>query len=147
MTTAEIKKILLDAASATSDYKLAKDTYEEYKKLISFPKAVSYESIGSKGSKRNASDDNNAKLSEYREKMEESKVKMDRARNNAECLIRLVPVQEQRDVLTRKYINCQNWDKVAESTGYCYRHVTRLHGYALQYLSQHVLECPTLSVI
>lgn len=38
----------------------------------------------------------------------------------------------EREVLTRRYLLGQNWDKIADEMGYSYRHTTKIHGKALQ---------------
>lgn len=43
--------------------------------------------------------------------------------------------QEMRrryEILTRRYLLGQTWEKIAVEMGYSYRHVTKLHGYALK---------------
>lgn len=37
-----------------------------------------------------------------------------------------------REILTRRYLLGQTWEKIAVEMGYSYRHVTKLHGYALK---------------
>ena len=48
-------------------------------------------------------------------------------------------------ILRLRYINGLRWKAIASETGYTFRHVTKLHGYALQEFAQihkEVLECP-----
>lgn len=58
--------------------------------------------------------------------------------------IRVVPDASQRAVLERRYILGERWEEIAVDLHYTYRHVTRLHGRALRYMAQDVLECPIL---
>lgn len=37
-----------------------------------------------------------------------------------------------REILTRRYLLGQSWEKIAVEMGYSYRNVTRLHGHALR---------------
>lgn len=40
-------------------------------------------------------------------------------------------------VLRRRYLLCESWDTIAREVGYEIRHVTRIHGYALQHIDLH----------
>lgn len=41
--------------------------------------------------------------------------------------------QEERELLRYKYIDGLRWEDIADRMGYTYRHITRLHGVALQH--------------
>lgn len=48
-------------------------------------------------------------------------------------------------ILRLRYLDGKRWEEIAVATGYTFRHVTRLHGEALQAFTdkyKHVLECP-----
>lgn len=46
--------------------------------------------------------------------------------------IEQLPNKAEKEVLTRRYLIGQRWDKIAEEMGYSYRHTTKIHGKALQ---------------
>ena len=48
-------------------------------------------------------------------------------------------------VLKQRYLHCKKFEEIAVEQGYAYRHITRLHGEALQEFERmfkHVLLCP-----
>lgn len=48
-------------------------------------------------------------------------------------------------ILYLRYVQGEDWEQIATELGYTYRHVTRMHGYALLFFSKNnkdVLECP-----
>ncbi len=45
-----------------------------------------------------------------------------------------------RNVLMLRYVNCLTWAQVADRLHYDVRHVTRIHGYALQAVAAYVPE-------
>lgn len=47
--------------------------------------------------------------------------------------IRMVPDATEQEILSRRYLLWQGWEKIAVEMGYSYRNITRLHGYALQH--------------
>lgn len=53
-----------------------------------------------------------------------------------------------RLVLKNRYLNFQKWEQIAVDMNFTYRHVTRLHGEAIQAFQERfkdVLECPIAS--
>lgn len=44
-----------------------------------------------------------------------------------------VPDQIEQNILIRRYLLGQNWEKIAVEMQYCYRQVLRLHGFALRH--------------
>ena len=78
--------------------------------------------------------DMEAEVDEEVDRLQEVKTKVERA-------IGTVPDASQRAVLTRRYINGERWERIAVELNYTYRHVTRLHGEALQKIKD-VLLCP-----
>lgn len=47
--------------------------------------------------------------------------------------ISMVPDAIEQEILSRRYLLWQGWEKIAVEMGYSYRNITRLHGYALQH--------------
>lgn len=47
--------------------------------------------------------------------------------------IGMVPDPTEQEILSRRYLLWQSWEKIAVEMGYSYRNVTRLHGYALKH--------------
>lgn len=60
-------------------------------------------------------------------------------------LIATLPNQLHVTVLTLRYVEGKRWEEIALETDYSFRHITRIHGDALQSftaLHKDVLECP-----
>ena len=60
-------------------------------------------------------------------------------------LIATLPNQLHVTVLTLRYVDGKRWEEIALETDYSFRHITRIHGDALQSftaLHKDVLECP-----
>lgn len=47
--------------------------------------------------------------------------------------IGMVPDATEQEILSRRYLLDQSWEKIAVEMKYSYRHVTKLHGYALNH--------------
>ena len=47
--------------------------------------------------------------------------------------IGMVPDPTEQEILSRRYLIGQSWEKIAEEMGYSYRNITRVHGYALKH--------------
>lgn len=47
--------------------------------------------------------------------------------------IDMVPDPTEQEILSRRYLIGQSWEKIAVEMGYSYRNITRLHGYALKH--------------
>ena len=47
--------------------------------------------------------------------------------------IRMVSDATEQEILSRRYLLGQRWEKIAVEMGYSYRNITRLHGYALKH--------------
>ena len=46
--------------------------------------------------------------------------------------ISMVPDPTEQEILSRRYLLWQSWEKIAVEMGYSYRNITRIHGHALQ---------------
>lgn len=47
--------------------------------------------------------------------------------------ISMVPDPTEQEILSRRYLIGQSWEKIAVEMGYSYRNITRIHGHALQH--------------
>ena len=47
--------------------------------------------------------------------------------------IGMVPDTIEQEILSRRYLLWQSWEKIAVEMGYSYRNITRIHGHALQH--------------
>lgn len=47
--------------------------------------------------------------------------------------IGMVPDTIEQEILSRRYLIGQSWEKIAVEMGYSYRNITRVHGYALKH--------------
>ncbi len=47
--------------------------------------------------------------------------------------IDMVPDTIEQEILSRRYLLWQSWEKIAVEMGYSYRNITRIHGHALQH--------------
>lgn len=47
--------------------------------------------------------------------------------------ISMVPDPTEQEILSRRYLIGQSWEKIAVEMGYSYRNITRVHGYALKH--------------
>lgn len=47
--------------------------------------------------------------------------------------ISMVPDPTEQEILSRRYLIGQSWEKIAVEMKYSYRHVTKLHGHALKH--------------
>ena len=105
-----------------------------------FGKGVNYISDGTK-TERHGNGVENAyiRILAYEEKIDAEIDRLSRKREEIEQVIEKLPDKTERELLSRRYLLFQKWDKIAEDMGYSYRHITRLHGKALQKMSLNVL--------
>lgn len=70
-------------------------------------------------------------------------------RRKIEEAIQSIPDETERLVIEYKYIDNKRWEQIAIDLHYTYRHITRMHGRAIQKIEvpKDVLECPTHPVI
>lgn len=47
--------------------------------------------------------------------------------------IGMVPDPTEQEILSRRYLIGQSWEKIAVEMGYSYRNITRVHGYSLKH--------------
>ena len=70
-------------------------------------------------------------------------------RRKIEEAIQSIPDETERLVIEYKYIDNKGWEQIAIDLHYTYRHITRMHGWAIQKIEvpKDVLECPSHPVI
>ena len=74
----------------------------------------------------------------YDEKINAEIDKLSRKREEIEKVIDRIPDKTEREILSRRYLLFQKWDKIAEDMGYSKRHVFRIHGTVLKKMSLNV---------
>lgn len=139
MTTTEIKAELNRVRIAERAYHLAKDKAEAYSQMLMSGKTVRYESDGSVH-ERDGNDVERAycQIAEYNAETDKLLDEYNVVRRQAERLISSISDAAQREVLSRRYLMGQQWEEIAGSMNYSVRHITRLHGLALQNMSLNV---------
>lgn len=85
-----------------------------------------------------------AKLTEKEEELYLEGIEQIKAHKDIGNRINQLDNEDERDVLFYRYIKDKRWWEIAELMGYSERHITRLHGSALEHLKlpKDVLECP-----
>lgn len=139
MTTTEIKAELNRVRIAERAYRLAKDKAEAYSQMLMSGKTVRYESDGSVHERDgNAVERAYCQIAEYNAETDKLLDEYNVVRRQAERLISYISDAAQREVLSRRYLMGQQWEEIAGSMNYSVRHITRLHGLALQNMSLNV---------
>lgn len=139
MTTTEIKAELNRVRIAERAYRLAKDKAEAYSQMLMSGKTVRYESDGSVHERDgNAVERAYCQIAEYNAETDKLLDEYNVVRRQAERLISSISDAAQREVLSRRYLMGQQWEEIADSMDYSVRHITRLHGLALQNMSLNV---------
>ncbi len=139
MTTTEIKAELNRVRIAERAYRLAKDKAEAYSQMLMSGKTVRYESDGSVHERDgNAVERAYCQIAEYNAETDKLLDEYNVVRRQAERLISSISDAAQREVLSRRYLMGQQWEEIAGSMNYSVRHITRLHGLALQNMSLNV---------
>ena len=139
MTTTEIKAELNRVRIAERAYRLAKDKAEAYSQMLMSGKTVRYESDGSVHERDgNAVERAYCQIAEYNAEADRLLDEYNVVRRRAERLISSISDAAQREVLSRRYLMGQQWEEIADSMDYSVRHITRLHGLALQNMSLNV---------
>ena len=139
MTTTEVKAELNRVRIAERAYRLAKDKAEAYSQMLMSGKTVRYESDGSVHERDgNAVERAYCQIAEYNAETDKLLDEYNVVRRQAERLISSISDAAQREVLSRRYLMGQQWEEIAGSMNYSVRHITRLHGLALQNMSLNV---------
>ncbi len=133
MTAGDVKIELDKARKSIRAYQLARDKANAYKQLLMCSKGVKYDNnCGTHEHKGNSVENAYCTLADYENEAERLLQEMINARQAAENFISDAPNQDQREVLTRRYIIGQKWEDVAICMNYSLRRIYQLHGYALQ---------------
>lgn len=139
MTTTEIKAELNRVRIAERAYRLAKDKAEAYSQMLMSGKTVRYESDSSVHERDgNAVERAYCQIAEYNAETDKLLDEYNIVRRRAERFISSISDAAQREVLSRRYLMGQQWEEIADSMDYSVRHITRLHGLALQNMSLNV---------
>lgn len=85
-----------------------------------------------KGSSKNTTEDTYVRLAEYSEKIDEKIDELVNLKLEISEGIEKVPNQDLRAILSKRYIELKQFEKIAVDMNYDIRHIYRLHGHALQ---------------
>ncbi len=115
---------------------------EEIRSMLLYP-ALKNDGIPH-GSNQSDLSDYAAKLTEKEEALYLEGVEQVKAHKDIDYRINQLENEDERDVLFYRYIKGKRWWEIAELMGYSERHITRIHGNALEHLElpKDVLECP-----
>lgn len=99
-------------------------------------RAVSYESDGSQHvSQGNGIENAILRVMEYEEQIDAEIDKLTEKRQEIERVIASVPDNVQREILTRRYLMYQKWERIAVDMNYNIKWIFKLHGRALSKLT------------
>lgn len=115
---------------------LAAEKARQYDMMISMPKTTGPENAP--GAKKNGTENRYLLALSYHEKVAALEADMISARESAEKYIALLEMQSEKEIITRRYLMCQTWEKIADAMNYSIRQVTRIHGKALKKMSLNV---------
>lgn len=139
MTVSEIKYQLIQIRIIQQQYKLAVDKAIQYDELISAPRGTSF---GGKNvptaSRENTTEDKYLLALSYHEKVRTLEAEMLVTRARAERFISTLEMQSEKEVITRRYIMCQTWERTADEMNYSVKQVCRIHNKALKKMSLNV---------
>ena len=76
--------------------------------------------------------DSYIKLEKYFEEVNTEWDKLIDKRREAKALIKMLPDAQQQAILYARYINCEDWEKIAVEMHFSWRNIFYLHGKALQ---------------
>lgn len=137
------KNVLKRAFDADREIKMLKEEREQLRERMEYVHAIDYSnpvvtSSGGRGSVEALTTklaDADGKILEQINRLIEDK----RAANEMISVLRKGP---QREVMYQRYVLLKSWEQIALDMGYSYRHITRLHGAALEELRKR---CPFMS--
>ena len=132
---------------AERELKLLEQEYEQAKADILHLKAIQYDANKVSGGKIGDLSDAIAVLEGYAERVNAKWDKLVALRERAKELIARIIDWRCREVLTRRYLRGQSWERIAVDMEYDFRWVIRLHGRALRSILKLTLESPIRSVL
>ena len=109
-------------------------------------KAITYDKDKVQVSPSNHAENFMVRLAELGDEYARMQMSYKLERDKRIAMINGLPKKEHRKVLRKRYVDGKTFEEIAVALHYTYRHVTRLHGYALQEFSakyKDVLLCPT----
>ncbi len=87
-------------------------------------------------------EDTIVKLIDLKNKVNSKVYKLVDLKNEIFEKIEKVENTDHRNLLILRYINLNSFEEIAVTMCYSYRHITRMHGWALQQFEKDVLPCP-----
>lgn len=137
MTMQEVKEILNEARTAGIRYIKARNRYKELERKLTGGKSVRFNSTGAEYEHNgNAVENAYCELSDREDKMNSCREDLSRPYRTAGRLIYLVEDDKKRQVLNMYYLYCKSWEQIAEELNVSVRYIHKLHGYALEEISQ-----------
>ena len=143
----QVRAYLWRVRDAERELKLLEQEYEQAKADILHLKAIQYDADKITGGKIGDLSDAIAVLERYAERVNAKWDKLVALRERAKELIARIIDWRCREVLTRRYLRGQSWERIAVDMEYDFRWVIRLHGRALRSILKLTLESPIRSVI
>lgn len=143
----QVRAYLWRVRDAERELKLLEQEYEQAKADILHLKAIQYDADKITGGKIGDLSDAIAALEKYAERVNAKWDKLVALRERAKELIARIIDWRCREVLTRRYLRGQSWERIAVDMEYDFRWVIRLHGRALRSILKSTLESPIRSVI
>ena len=84
-------------------------------------------------------------IADFRQEIAEDTAKLIQRQREIQCYINQMHREKLKTVLELYYLNGLTFQDVAERMDKSVRHITRLHGDALQEIEKEILKCPVLS--
>lgn len=109
-------------------------------------KAITYDKDKVQVSPSNHAENFMVRLAELGDEYARMQMSYKLERDKRIAMINGLPKKEHRKVLRKRYVDGKTFEEIAVALHYTYRHVTRLHGSALQEFGakyKDVLLCPT----
>ena len=145
--TKQVRAYLWRVRDAERELKLLEQEYEQAKSDILHLKAIQYDADKVSGGKIGDLSDAIAALEGYAERVNAKWDEVIALRERAKELIARIIDWRCREVLTRRYLRGQSWERIAVDMEYDFRWVIRLHGRALRDTLKLTLENPMQPVI
>lgn len=134
MTPQEVKAILKSARTAEREYRLARDKMQAYREFLQGGKGVNYSDKPKSESNGNSVENTLVLLADYEAECRQRMTQLVTVRKQINGYIAPLPFPE-KEVMTRRYICCQQWEDIAAAMNYNLRHVYKIHDSALQQMA------------